>query len=155
MTFVRSRSFARAASFAGITLLCACNGNSSPFNGPTPGPCSYQNAKIALISPAPGASGVPDAFPEVIVATSAVFPNTYDAVVTGSIGGVTQQVAFGQFIPASLPSGATPPPFPNPIYYGSTNSGVVFDPKTQVSVALNDVSSSCTPGAPIGTFTVQ
>ena len=128
---------AHFVSAASLVLLTACNGYNSPYYGPTPGPCSYRNAKVALIAPAPGATAVPDAFPEVIVATNAVFPNSYDAVVTGTVRGAVRQIAFNSFIAAALPVGATPPPFPNPIYYGSTNPGVTFDSASRISVALN------------------
>ena len=158
MKFVRLQSLARLTSFASVALLAACNGYDRGYYyapGPPPGICSYLNAKVALVAPTPGATGVPDAFPEVIVATSAVFPNFYDAVISGKIGGVARQVPFGNFIAATLPTGATPPPFPNPIYYASTNLGYTFDAASPISVALNDRHSFCRPGAPIGTFTVQ
>jgi hypothetical protein len=90
-----------------------------------------------------------------VIATNAVFPSSYDAIVSGNIGGVAQQVAFGALIGTTLPSGSKPPSFSNPIYYASTNPGVTFDARSAISVALNDTSSNCTPGAPIGTFTVQ
>jgi len=155
MTLVRPRPLVRLAPLAALAVFAACSGTNTPYYAQTSGPCTYENAQLALVSPAPGATAVPDAFTQVVLASSAVFPNTYDAVLTGNIGGVTQQVGFGNLIQTTLPTGAKPPSFANPIYYASTNPGVTFDAGTAVSVALNDTGSNCVPGAPIGTFTVQ
>ncbi|MBD5655224.1 MAG: hypothetical protein IAI50_08570 [Candidatus Eremiobacteraeota bacterium] len=156
MKFVRFPLSARLASFASVVLLTACNGYDGYDRYYNSGPeiCSYNNATIALISPAPHTTTVPDNFSQVIIATNVSFPNTYDAVITGNVNGFQKQVAFGDFTAATLPAGATAPAFANPIYYASANLGVTFSSKSQISVALNNTRSGCVAGASIGTFTV-
>jgi hypothetical protein len=158
MNSVHYVPLARLVSLASLITLSACNGYyNNPYYGQSAGPCTYLNAKLALIAPAPGATGVPDAFSQVIFASSVSFPNSYDVVVKGApVGQTTRQVGFGRLVPASLPAGATAPSFPNPIYYASANPGITFAAATTVSVALNDEGSpNCSPGSSIGSFTVQ
>jgi hypothetical protein len=158
MDSIYTRSFVRLVSLAGLLTLAACNGNGGFYSynypyGQHPGPCSYQNARLVLVSPAANATGVADNFPQVIIASSIPSFSQFNAVLLGTIGGVVKLVPFGSFIPSSLPAGVAAP-FANATYYASTNPGVSFDSKTSVAVELNNEATPCSPGPSIGSFTV-
>ena len=135
-------------------VLAACN-SSNPNVLPTPGPtCSPGNIQTQLIYPAPGATGIPDAFGQVIVASSpSPLPTSWNVVVVTAIS--PSGVSGNTFQPATppFPTPNATPSFSSPQYQSSA-FGQNF-PGEVVTVFLNNTASTCTPVGPLGSFTTQ
>lgn len=143
------------ALFACGLALAACNGGGTT-NPPAPGPtCSPPaGTQYALVYPAPGATGIPDSFGQVIIGSSPALPSSWNVVLTtaispGGVGGGTFQTATPPF-----PTPNATPSFASPAYQSSSFAGATF-PGEVVNVYLNNTGSSCTPLGAIGSFTTQ
>lgn len=99
-----------------------------------------------MIYPIPGATGVPDSPPEVVFATSQLFPASFQLRV-GS-----QAAAFTQITAAQVPQPAATVQISNP-YYEAATFTTPFSSGTQ-NVFFNDSLYSCTPALQ-GSFTAQ
>jgi hypothetical protein len=112
-----------------------------------------------LVYPAPGATGVPDNFGQVILGSSgAGLPSTYQAFVFDTTGGVNGFYFNGVTQAATpLPTPAATPAFLNPVYQSSSSTDLYPWPQGHtLNVYLNDQSNqSCTPQTSLGSFSVQ
>ena len=147
----RTATLAGACAVLGLAAVlasCGPSGNAAPPTCVAPA-----GVQAALVYPAPGATGIPDTFSQVAIATQGALPATFDVAIVAS----SNVVLFGSVLPAAspLPSPAATPPFGGPTYLTSTNPGVTFASGTTLTAQLNDLNSSCTPGTVLGTFTVQ
>jgi hypothetical protein len=135
----------------GLALPGCNSGSSNSFNnGP---PCALPaNAQVALVYPAPGSTGNTTLLGQVIVASTATLPSTFDVVLTYAPSSVYGRGQYGGYIAVTTPPFPTPntiPSFTNPIYYSSAfNSTAQQLPPGQVITAnYNDIASNCTPTA--------
>ena len=122
--------------------------------------------QASLIYPAPGSTGIPDNVSQVIVATNSTLPPdwqvTYgwDAALSYS-GVIHYGLEFVSVPPSPLPSPAATPGFGGTAQYWSSTLqygvGVApnLTPATVITVQLNDLNSTCSPGITLGTFTSQ
>jgi hypothetical protein len=142
------KSLAAGLGILGLgAVLAACNSSS---NSTSPSPtCTIPVSQYQLVYPAPGATAVPDAIQQVIVAANTAFPSTWDATL-GQVAGGTFAVVQPPF-----PSPTATPSFANPVFEESTFPNTVLPSQTTVSVYLNDLGSNCLPAGPIGSFTTQ
>jgi hypothetical protein len=104
-------------------------------------PCSLPyGTHVALLSPAPGSTGVtPGA--SVIVAASRELPKTVTVVAIDRKGGATVSAILERTTP---PAHAQPAPFPGTVYYRA--GGVGLRPHHTYTVALDDVAQNgCAP----------
>ena len=142
--------------FAALGLGAVLAGCGNQGVNATPPPCvAPAGTQIQMVYPVPGATGVPDTFTQIVLATSGTVPATFDVTLVGStLAGVAY---FGSVLPAPtpLPSPVATPSFANPVYLTSTNGGYTFAPGTTVTAQINDLGSSCVPGTVLGTFTAQ
>jgi len=142
------------AVFGVLAVGAALAGCGSTSSNPPLVPCTPPaGVQVALIYPAPGSTAIPDAFTQVVIASSGALPATFDVALSYATGGVL----FGTVLPAAtpLPSPAATPPFANPVYYTSNNTGFTFAAGTQLTAQINDTNSACTPGTSLGSFTTQ
>lgn len=136
---------------AGV-VVAACNTN----NNSVPGNCGSPSgvSQIVLVYPAPGATGVPDSIPHVIVGATSSIPQGWGVTALSTVGQAANGVAFTT-PPSPLPTPNQLPTFANPTYYDSPiNASPPFAGST-VAILLNNVSSDCVPNVQIGTFTTQ
>ena len=149
----RTETFLGAFALLGVGAVLASCGPTGTTNPPA---CvAPAGVQVAMIYPAPGATGIPDAFNQVVLATQGTLPATFDVTfVASSFSGIAY---FGAVLPAAspLPSPAATPPFSNPTYLTSTNGGYTFVSGATLTAQLNDLNSNCVPGTVLGTFTVQ
>jgi hypothetical protein len=137
---------------AAALALTACNGNSTP--SAPPGPCPTPTADTTvLVYPAPGATGVPGTFGQVIVASTTALPSKYGVLVTDAVNPAPGGVLGASFTAVSppFPTPNATPSFGSPQYQSSAFNGV-FASGQGVTVYINDPSSNCSPVGPIGTF---
>jgi hypothetical protein len=146
------------AAALGAVALTACGGGGgvvSPTPGPTCGPVGIQSQ---LIYPAPGATAVPDATAQIVIAVSSPLPiNTYDLQVTalnnGGGSAITQN-PLAQIQASQLPAGSGTTTISNPTYE-AVNLVTQLPAATQLQTAINDPNSTCTAQNVPGTFTTQ
>lgn len=139
-----------ALGVAAVLASCGPSSNSTPPQCVAPA-----GVEVQMVYPVPGATGVPDAFTQVVLATQGTLPSTFSVTLVGStFSGIAY---FGAVLPAPtpLPSPAATPAFANPTYLTSTNGGYTFPAGTTLTAQLNDLNSNCVPGTVLGTFTVQ
>jgi len=148
----------RVVLFAGLVALAvfaACNSGST--NNTPAAPCTIPAASSAVVYPAPNATGVPDAFQQIIIAVSSPLPGTWDAVIQYPIAGVTNTV-YGNPVVSVSPPFPTPnatPSFANPVYQSSSfPANLVLPSGVQVNVFLNDLNNGCTPTS-VSSFTAR
>lgn len=138
---------------AAIAALAACN--TSTVNN-TPGPCGSPPgvSQTVLAYPAPGATGIPDSIPQVIVGSTSAIPSGWGVTVVSTVGQGVNGAPFTT-APTPLPTPNQIPSFANPVYQSSAvNASPGFAGST-VTVYLNNLNSSCLPSQSIGTFTTQ
>jgi hypothetical protein len=113
--------------------------------------------ETVMAYPAPNSTGVPDNFGEVIFASTALLNPPYRAYVVDNTNGGTIQANFGDVSTyawtAAIPSPAASPPFNNPYYQSSPNTGIVIPSGHNVTVYL--AQQQCNPNTSLGSFTVQ
>lgn len=149
----RTAGFLCAFVALGVGAVLAGCGQS--VNATPPACVAPAGVGVQVIYPAPGATGIPDAFTQVILATQGGLPATFDVTLVGpTFSGIAY---FGSVLPAPtpFPSPAATPSFTNPTYLTSTNGGYTFAPGTTLTAQLNDLNSNCVPSTVLGTFTVQ
>jgi hypothetical protein len=154
------RKFLRVFLVFAAAALGAVACNSSNNSPPAPPACAPPNGTTTvLVYPAPGSTGIPDNFGQVILgSTAAGLSNTYQAFVFDSSSGVNgYYFATVTPAPSPLPSPAATPTFLNPVYQSSSSTNPNLWPQGHtLSVYLNDqANSSCTPQTSLGSFTVQ
>ena len=147
------------AAALGAVALAACGGSSGSNAVPTPGPtCGPVGIQSQLIYPAPGATAVPDATAQIVIAVSSPLPiNTYDLQLTAlNNGGGTAltQNPLAQIQASQLPAGSGTTSISNPTYE-AVNLVNSLPAATQIQTAINDPSSNCTAQNVPGTFTTQ
>ncbi len=152
------------ASAAAALGLVACGGggiggSAVPTPGPTCGPVGIQSQ---LIYPAPGATAVPDALPQIVIAVSSPLPiNTNNLVLTNvnnAANAAGTQNPLAQIQASQLPAGSASTTIANPTYEAvnlAANLTVNFASGTTLQTAINAPSSACTPQNVPGTFTIQ
>ncbi|HVA26951.1 MAG TPA: hypothetical protein VNF68_02160 [Candidatus Baltobacteraceae bacterium] len=144
----------------GTLALAACSGSGgSTFVNPTPGPtCGPVGITSQLVYPAPGATAVPDATAQIVVAVSSPLPiNTYNLALIAVSNGSSAQTAnyLSQIAASQLPAGSASTTIVNPTYE-AVNLIATLPAATQIQVALNIPNSTCTPlNVPGATFTTQ
>lgn len=135
-------------------VLAACNnGNVTGGNPMACGTPSGVTQGPVLVYPAPGATAVPDAFGQIVVASNVAMPNTWDVAVYTAAGGGATGAGFQAASPP-FPTPNASPTFANPVYQSSSFVGTDI-PGSTVAVYLNELDSNCTPSVEIGTFTTQ
>jgi hypothetical protein len=139
--------------------LAACGGGGSSSNPPTPPPCGIPGGTAQLLYPIPNATSVPANLQQIVFAVNTALPaNTWNAFLSSSqsLNNVFAQTVAtaAQISPSQVPSPAATPSFANPIYESITFVNQL-PAATAISIFLNNLSSSCTPTGPIGTFTTQ
>ncbi|HTV73371.1 MAG TPA: hypothetical protein VME66_06700 [Candidatus Acidoferrales bacterium] len=130
-----------------------------PQSSPTPGNCNPPNGvQTVLVYPAPGATGIPDNFGEVIFASTGTGLSASDQafLVDNSTSG-EQEYAFATVTAWSspLPSPAATPPFANAVYQSSASTVAEFPEGHNFTVVLNNANSNCFAGTSYGSFTLQ
>ncbi len=140
-------------SIALALVLAGCNGNGSNSISQ----CTPPNGiGTVLVYPAPNASGVPDNFGVVVLASTAPLPPSFQVYV---VNNSTQNSVLFNILgtaPNPLPSPNAPATFANPVYQSSgAPAGTSFVPGSSISVYLNDSGSNCNPSLSLGTFRVQ
>ena len=138
----------------GAAVLAACSGNPNNYNSANL-TCGAPTGQVALVYPAPGATGIPDNFQGVIFGSTSGLSSSYQAVVVPAGSSQGTQLAPVAIAPSPLPSPYATPSFANPNYQESASGGYVLPAATQISVYLNDLNSNCQPRALLGTFTSQ
>jgi hypothetical protein len=145
-----------AAAFAllvGAASLAACNGN----NSSTPGGCGAPSGKVALVYPAPNATGIPDNFPGVIFGASVGLGGNYQALLQPTTLPLGNFIGLGTVVTWSqpLPTPYQTPSFSNPLYQISSFAGQnPLSSGTTYEIFLNDSGSNCNPTFQ-GQFTAQ
>jgi len=157
---MKTRALLILAAMSTLGLAACGGGGGSSVIGPTPGPtCGPTGITSQLVYPAPSATNVPDATAEIVVAVSSPLPiNTYNlaliALNNGGGGALTANF-LAQINASQLPSGSAATTIPNPTYE-AVNLIATLPAATQIQVALNIPSSTCTPlNVPGGVFTTQ
>ena len=136
---------------AAVGIVAGCNA-SSPST-PAVAPCALPSGtQVALVYPAPDATGIPDNLAAVIVAASTPLPQSWQALLTVPLLGTAQGSVLSTVPASPLPSPAATPPFPNAVYQLS-GFVVQLPPASLVAVTLNDLSSNCFPPYPLRSFT--
>ena len=141
--------------FAAVaTVLAACSGTNSAV-APAPGPCGTPPGvtQSVLVYPAPGATSVPDAFGQIVVGSTSSIPANWGVTIVNVFGASANGNGFTA-APSPLPTPNQTPSFSNPVYQ-SSSFGTLSVASTTLAVYLNDLNSSCTPSAFIGSFTTQ
>lgn len=139
--------------------LSACNASGGGTSvGPTPVSCPIPTG-AQQIYPIPGATGVPDAPAQIVIAVPSPFPASLNAVMDNSTSQADANIngyyasLFQVIQPSQIPQPAATPSFANPVYESSA-VGVTFKSATQLYVYINDESSNCLP-AQFSSFTTQ
>jgi hypothetical protein len=144
--------------------LVACSGGGGGGSAvPTPGPtCGPVGIQSQLIYPAPGATQVPDAQPQIVIAVSSPLPiNTDNLVlfnVNNSNNAAGTQNPLAQIQASQLPAGSASTTIANPTYEAvnlAASLAVNFASGTTIQTAINTPSSTCTPQNVPGSFTIQ
>jgi hypothetical protein len=103
-----------------------------------------------MIYPIPGATAVPDAPQQIVIAVPAALSSSINAVIDNSTSQSDANVngfyasLFQTIQPQQIPAPAATPSFANPIYESSA-VGVTFKAATLLYVFINDESSNCLP----------
>jgi hypothetical protein len=152
----RSRFGVLFAVVAATAGMAACNSSSNSALTPCVPPTGVTTV---LVYPAPGSTGIPDNFGQVVLGSSGTgLPSSFQAVVFDTTGGMSG-FTFNLVTPAAspLPTPAATPAFSNPLYQSSSSTDLYPWPQGHtLSVYLNDQSNqSCTPQTSLGSFTVQ
>jgi len=151
---------------ASALILSACNNSTTPSTLPTLGPtCTLPaGTQVALVYPAPNASGVVNSNGEIVIGSTTALPVNQsgqnwsiwysDAVLN------SQGIQFAP-INSNTSLASTSPPFPNPNttptfanpQYQQQTSGVQFAAGQTVTIYVNNSASgdNCTP-LQIGSF---
>ena len=139
---------------AGFGALAACTSSATP-QGYTPVvPCVVPaGTTVTLAYPVPGATGVPDALSQVVVAVSSPLPATWK-IVLGAAGN-----GYGEELLTAIAPNAIPTPYAaptsTPISYESSIVSGSLPAGSLVGVLLADTSSTCNAYPQIGTFSTQ
>lgn len=139
---------------ASALALAGCGGS-----GSNPPLCSPPNSgQTVLVYPAPNSTGIPDALPEIIVASTVALTSSFDIDVENDTLQATEP-NYESVVPwpssSPLPTPNATPSFLNPIYQQSqAQAGETLVAGSQITVFLNNVASNCNP-SPLGSFTVQ
>jgi hypothetical protein len=139
----------------GICALAACGGGNSNSNGSIPVvQCVLPTGtQVALSYPISGATGVPDAPGQIVIAASPALPSNWQVVLAfGNVfafESVVNPISAG-----SVPTPSATPGFANPTYESSGLSGPLPS-ATTIAVLLNNEASSCNSYLQIGSFTTQ
>lgn len=137
---------------AAAAALAACNNGNSNNNNPSV--CQTPSgSQPVLIYPAPNSTAIPDAFGQIIVATTAGFPGSWNVVITSQLTGAVGGGNFANVSPP-FPKPHATPPYANPVYQAS-GFGSALIPGQVISVYVNNTGSNCNPAGPIGSFTTQ
>jgi hypothetical protein len=153
----RSQSFVLVFTLvASAAVLASCSGNNNNYNsaGLT---CGARSGQVVLAYPAPGSTGIPDNFQGVIFASTGTgLTSGYQAYIVPAGSSTGELLNYVAAAPSPLPSPNAVPPFANPNYQESSNTGLGALPAaTQISVYLNDGNSNCSPNDFLGSFTTQ
>jgi len=112
-----------------------------------------------MIYPIPGATAVPDAPQQIVIAVPSALSTSLNAIVDNSTSQTDANVngfyasLFQTIQPSQVPQPAATPSFANPIYESSA-VGVTFKSATTLYVFLNDEASNCLP-TQFSSFTTQ
>jgi hypothetical protein len=112
-----------------------------------------------MIYPIPGATAVPDAPQQIVIAVPSPIPASYNAILDNSTSPSDANVngfyasLFQVIQPSQIPQPAATPSFANPVYESSA-VGVTFRSATLLDVFLNDEASNCLP-TQFSSFTTQ
>ncbi|HEY5257399.1 MAG TPA: hypothetical protein VIJ12_03380 [Candidatus Baltobacteraceae bacterium] len=146
------------AMVVGILALAACGATGN--NGPAPSQTSCPIPTGAqMIYPIPGATAVPDAPQQIVIAVPSALSTSLNAIVDNSTSQTDANVngfyasLFQTIQPSQVPQPAATPSFANPIYESSA-VGVTFKSATTLYVFLNDEASNCLP-TQFSSFTTQ
>lgn len=158
MTGRRVRLGLLGAGLLGACILAACGGGSSNPNAVSIGCPLPTGLQITLVYPANGATSVPTALPQVVLAVSSPLPASFQADLLETSSDL---LTFGtlEASPSPLPSPLATAGFANPIYQQysySTGTGSTFmvDAGTVYAVLLSE--NGCAPPFPqIGAFTTH
>jgi hypothetical protein len=121
-----------------------------------------QGISSVLIYPAPGSTGIPDNVGQIVFASFPTALSTDYRAFLKDNDTFSQQTSnqvfqanFGpfQFMTANPPSPAAVPPFNNPVYQASENTGVTIPQGHTVTVFLAQVKCNATQA--YGNFTVR
>jgi len=134
--------------------LAACGGGNGGFSQPPAVTCVVPTGtQVALAYPVPGATGVPDAPGQVVIATSPALPASWQVVLQA--GGFFQSESVLNTIPqSSVPTPMATPSFASPVYQSSGLSGALGS-ATTFTVELNNEASNCNVFPVVGSFTTQ
>lgn len=148
---LRPMSFLRTlAALTMIGAVAGCN-NGSSSSPSSPSACTLPSGVSAsLVYPAPNSTGNGIGVSQVIVAASAALPSSFNVVLIYP-NGIAISGNPIQTVQPPFPTPNQVPAFANPIYYTSTFATAQTNVGT-VTVALNDLNSSCTPGPILGTY---
>jgi hypothetical protein len=133
--------------------LAACGGGVSNST-PAVTQCALPaGTAVALAYPVPGASAVPDAPGQIVIATSTALQNTWHVVLNQSNGTSTGEGVVETIVASAVPTPFATPSFANPTYQASLLTGALPS-ATTITVLLHNQSVVCT-GLSIGSFTTQ
>jgi hypothetical protein len=152
-------------------MLAAIVSGCNSYNGVNVVACSTPaGMQASLIYPAPGSTAIPDNVSQIIIATNSTLPAdwqvTYgwDALLTfnnPNFGNAHYGNEFVSTAASPLPSPAATPAFAGPYQYWSSTipygppNFPNLPPATAITVQLNDLNTTCSPGITIGGFTTQ
>lgn len=110
-----------------------------------------------LVYPAPGSTGIPDNLNSVIFAsTGGSLTGDYKAYLLDTSAAQARfQTTFGPVVLQleNIPSPSASPPFANPVYQQSINTGAIIPQGHTITVYLSQVK--CNPTVSYGSFTVR
>jgi len=140
---------------AAAVLAAGCGGGGSTGSG-GPASCTLPSGtQTVLVYPAPGATGIPDNVPQVVLGSTTALPSGFSAYLVNT----TTQIAFAfdnvGTAPVPIPTPNATPSFANPVYQNSANSGVTFSAGNSISVYVDNVNGGCVIPTSLGSFTVQ
>ena len=138
--------------------VAACGGGGSTYNAPTPGPTCAPGENVQIVYPIPGATGVPDATAQIVVAVASPLPGWniwFQSSSTYSPYAGYYSGAFSTIGPSQVPTPAATPQIANPVYQSASLGNGSFGSGVNVYLWLNNGNSNCTPLGPLGSFTTQ
>jgi hypothetical protein len=140
---------------ASALLLAGCGGGNSLT---TSGQCAPPSGtQLALVYPAPGATGIPGSFGLVVLGSTAALPSSYQVHVVDNAH--QNALLFGNMSapPNPLPTPNVAPAFSDPVFQASVNPGRTFAAGSTVTVYLNNESgnSYCLATLDLGSFVVR
>lgn len=144
-----------AVLMAGAFALAGCSGGGGGYAPSGPGSCLFSGV-TQLVYPIPGSTSVPDAFGQVVFATSQLFSYSYDVLINTDPNpnhAASGTAAFFQRIdPSQVPSPSATPTISNPYYESASFSGSF--PHATYYLFFNDSAVPCT-AVSAGSFTTQ